>query len=167
MWHKQRTIHNSGITHFKHSTALVEPNIGWPVQTGRTIYNKLNSYPSPDILINPYTDRIHHYLYTIEHICGTNKEQFTIPAITHYKHSTALVERPRQTAQLPTCHRLARHYHGVNLQRHAVAQTTHIRHCGPQLQSVYPRHYNPQVQPYKRSDRCTCSTYDSAFPRVP
>ena len=59
------------------------PNIGWPVQTGRTIHlnNKLHGYPSRDILINPSTDRIHHYLYTIVHICGTNKEQFTIPEI--------------------------------------------------------------------------------------
>ena len=40
---------------------------------------------------------------------------------------TVLFERPRQTAQCPTCHRLARHCRGANLQRHAVAQTTHIR----------------------------------------
>ena len=33
------------------------------------------------VLINPSTERIHHYLNTIVHIRGTNKEQFTIPAI--------------------------------------------------------------------------------------
>ena len=48
-----------------------------------------------------------------------------------------------------------RHYRGTNSQQHAVAQTMTSAHCGPQLQSVYPRHYNPQVQPYKRSDRYT------------
>ena len=38
------------------------PNIGWPVQTGSTIHfnNKSHVYPSPDTLINPSTDRIHH-----------------------------------------------------------------------------------------------------------
>ena len=38
------------------------PNIGWPVQTSRTIHfnSKLHVYPSPDTLINPSTDRIHH-----------------------------------------------------------------------------------------------------------
>ena len=90
------------------SSHRTPPNIGWPVQTGRTIHldNKLHGYPSPDILINPSTDRIHHYLYTIVHICGTNKEQFTFRQflITHFKNSTALVKRPRQTDELPTCH---------------------------------------------------------------
>ena len=72
-------IYTGGVS----SSHRTPPNIGWPVQTGRTIHfnNKLHGYPSPDILINPSTDRMHHYLYTIEHICGTNKEQFTIPAI--------------------------------------------------------------------------------------
>ena len=37
------------------------PNIGWHVQTGRTIQNnRSHVYPSPDTLINPSTDRIHH-----------------------------------------------------------------------------------------------------------
>ena len=43
--------------------------------------NKLHDYPSPDIITNPSTDRIQHYLYTIVHISGINKKQFTIPVI--------------------------------------------------------------------------------------
>ena len=36
------------------------PNIGWPVQTGRTIHSnhKLHVYPLPDITTNPSADHI-------------------------------------------------------------------------------------------------------------
>ena len=109
-----------------HRTRL---NIGWPVQTGRTIHfiNESHKYPSPDIITNPSTGRIHHYVYNILHICGNIKKQSRSFLITHFINSTALIERPRQTDSLPTCHRLARHHRGANLQRHTVAPTTHIR----------------------------------------
>ena len=88
------------------SSHRTPPNIGWPVQTGRTIHfnNKLHSYPSPDILINPSTDRIHHYLYTIEHICGTNKEQFTIPAIPNNTLYKQYLSRWAPETNCPTPH---------------------------------------------------------------
>ena len=59
------------------------PNIGWPVQTSRTIHfnSKLHVYPSPDTLINPSTDRIHHQFHNIVHINVTIKKQFTTPVI--------------------------------------------------------------------------------------
>ena len=83
------------------SSHRTTPNIGWPVQTGSTIQfdNKSHNYPSPDIITNPSTDRIHHYLYNIVHICGNIKKQFTIPAIPNntLTNSTALIEHPRQT----------------------------------------------------------------------
>ena len=39
--------------------------IGWPVRTGLTIHfnNESHKYPSPDIITNPSTGRIHHCLY--------------------------------------------------------------------------------------------------------
>ena len=57
-----------------HRTRL---NIGWPVQTSRTIHfsNESHKYPSPDIITNPSTGGIHHYLYNIVHICGNIKKQ--------------------------------------------------------------------------------------------
>ena len=42
---------------------------------------QLHVYPSPYILINPSADQIHHLIYNIVHIRGTNNEQFTIPVI--------------------------------------------------------------------------------------
>ena len=61
-----------------HRTRL---NIGWPVQTGRTIHftNESHKYPSPDIITNPSTGQIHHYLYNIVHICGNIKKQLQFP----------------------------------------------------------------------------------------
>ena len=73
---------NTGGSTSSHRTL---PNIRWPVLTGRTIHlnNNLHVYPSPDILINPSTDQIHHCIYIV-HIRGTNKEQFTIPVIPNH-----------------------------------------------------------------------------------
>ena len=106
------------------------PNIGWPVQTGRTIHlnNKLHGYPSPDIPINLLIEYIIIYILSYIYVAQTrNTSQFLQFPITHFKNSSALAERPRQTDQLSTCHHLGRQYRGANLQRHVVAQTTHIR----------------------------------------
>ena len=133
------------------------PNIGWPVQIGHTIHlnNKLHGYPSPDILSNHLLiEYIIIYILSYKYVAQTrNNSQFRQFLITHFKNSTTLVEHPRQTDELSTCHRLARHYRGANLQLHAVAQTTHIRPLRTTTTILYPRHYNPQVQRYKRFDR--------------
>ena len=59
------------------SSHWIRLNIGWPVQTCRTIHfaNKSYKYPYPDIITNPSTCRIHHYLYNIVHICLNIKKQ--------------------------------------------------------------------------------------------
>ena len=36
-------------------------------------------------------------------------------------------------------------------------------YCGPQLQYITPRYCIPQVQPYKRGDRCKCSIYSMHY----
>ena len=90
-------------------------------------------------------------IYTVISIINSQSRQFLI---THFIQSTAHCERPKLTVS-PRATARPRHYRGAELQQHAITKTMTSATAAHNYNLVNPRHYNPQVQTYKRADRYT------------
>ena len=78
-------------------------------------------------------------------------------------YSTALLSARDKLAVSPRVTARPRHYRGTKLQHHVVTKTTASATADHNYNHVNPRHYNTQVQSYKRADRYNSSPDSSVL----